>query len=707
MSILSYSGKFVSIYDKPESMFAWRDRDVTIRDGSGASIFHLPQVSFPEGWSQNAVNIVASKYFRDGERSLSDLVRRVVDAITAGGVSRGYFVGDQIPMFQKDLSYILMNQMASFNSPVWFNVGVHQNPQSSACFIQSVEDSVEGIHDLAAKEAIIFKRGSGTGTNFSAVRGQGEPLSGGGTASGVVSFLRLLDSGAGVIKSGGTTRRSAKMNILNVDHPDIIAFIESKVTEEKKARALVQAGFTPAEAYDTLQYQNANHSVSVTDTFMLDAQAMSDTYESFYVTGGYHRDFNASEILNRIAVAAWECGDPGLFFSGNINDWHTAKTSGDIVSSNPCGEYLFLNETACNLSSINLAKFWNDNDFDVEAFCHVVDTMVIAQDILVSISGYPTDEIAGNSRRYRTLGLGYSNLGGLLMSAGIPYDSRRGRNLAAMITALMTGRAYKMSASLAKYLCACSGYGVNKDHIDKVISMHTALVRDTVAECWYDKLANATADAWTSAELVGRTYGYRNMQVTVLAPTGTISFMMDCDTTGIEPAISLASQKNLDGGGVMDMTVGSLEAGLRSLWYPPLEVDAIIKYVSENGTVVGAPHILEEHYDVFQCALGDNTVSPFGHIKMMAEVQPFLSGGISKTVNLPNSATPQDIRDIYEQAWGMGLKAISVYRDGCKQMQPLESVTSDAPMCYVCNIPTVRSGSCHTCKNCGMTTSCG
>ncbi|MGC8785680.1 MAG: vitamin B12-dependent ribonucleotide reductase [Armatimonadota bacterium] len=671
----------------------WELRTASITGERGEVIFEQKDVEVPEFWSQLATNVVASKYFRgllgspQRERSVRQLISRVADTIAAWGRKDGYFATEEdADTFHKELIHLLLMQKASFNSPVWFNVGVPgERPQASACFINSVQDSMESILDLVKTEGMLFKYGSGTGTNFSRLRSSREHLQGGGTASGPVSFMRGFDAFAGVIKSGGKTRRAAKMVILNADHPDILAFIRSKAEEEKKAWALIEAGYdgsfnVPGGAYDSVSYQNANHSVRVSDEFM-EAAIKGLPWQTRYITTGEVADtYNARDLLREIAEATWICGDPGLQYDDTINKWHTCKNTDRIYASNPCSEFVFLDDTSCNLASLNLMAFRKpDGEFDIEAFRHAVRIMITAQEIIVDNAAYPTPKITQNSHDYRPLGLGYANLGALLMARGLPYDSDEGRAYAAAITAVMTGEAYKQSAIIAR---DCGGpfpgYARNREPMLEVIRMHRAHVDKIEAkETVPPDLLRAATECWDDALSLGEQYGYRNAQVTVLAPTGTIAFMMDCDTTGVEPDIALVKYKTLVGGGMMKIVNRTVPEALHRLGYSQEQIEDILAYIERTDTIEGAPHLKPEHLPVFDCAFkpanGQRSIHYMGHIKMMGAVQPFLSGAISKTVNMPNDATVEDIMEAYIEAWKLGVKAIAIYRDGSKRTQPLST----------------------------------
>ncbi len=647
--------------------------------------FRQEDVEFPKSWSQNATNIVAQKYFRGQlssparERSVKQMIGRVAGTISDWGRERGYFASEADgDTFEAELTYILLNQLAAFNSPVWFNVGFEESPQCSACFILSVDDNMESILGWNTKEGQIFRGGSGSGINLSNIRGSMEPLAKGGTASGPVSFMRGADAWAGTIKSGGKTRRAAKMVVLDVDHPDIREFIWCKAKEEEKALALREAGFDMSidgDGFHSIQYQNANNSVRVTDEFMHAVEDDADWHLTARTTGEPTASVNARELMREIAEAAWRCADPGVQYDTTINQWHTSPVSGRINASNPCSEYMHVDDSACNLASINLMKFRRpDGTFDVERFQHTVDIVFLAQEIIVSPSSYPTREIGDNARAFRQLGLGYANLGAFLMANGCAYDSDEGRGAAAAITALMTGRAYAQSARIAASIGAYDRYAENREAHNNVMRMHRdASYAIPDAACQDEALLSAARDTWNEAVALGELYGYRNAQATVLAPTGTISFLMDCDTTGIEPDFSLVKYKELVGGGNMVITNRTVPMALRTLGYGEGQVEQIEAYVAEHGTIIGAPGLAAEHLPVFDVAVGERPISPAGHIKMMGAVQPFLSGAISKTVNMPQTSTVEDIAEAYIQAWRLGVKALAIYRDGSKTAQALRT----------------------------------
>jgi ribonucleoside-diphosphate reductase alpha chain len=681
---LSVERRFSSAGTHPFDEIEWETRDAVIGNPESPA-FEQRGVEFPKSWSQNATNIVAQKYFRgqlgkpERESSVKQMVGRVAGTISEWGRTGGYFASDEdAETFEAELTSILLNQKAAFNSPVWFNVGFEERPQCSACFILSVEDNMDSILGWNTKEGKIFRGGSGSGINLSNIRGSMEPLAKGGTASGPVSFMRGADSWAGTIKSGGKTRRAAKMVVLDVDHPDIEHFIWCKADEERKAEALRDAGFDMSidgEGFTSIQYQNANNSVRVTDEFMEAVEADEDWHLTARTTGEPVKTLEARELMKQIADAAWRCADPGVQYDTIINRWHTCPESGRINASNPCSEYMHVDDSACNLASLNLMKFRReDGSFDVEDFEHAVDVVFLAQEIVVGCSSYPTEEITENANRFRQLGLGYANLGALLMSDGLPYDSTEGRNVAAAITALMTGRAYRQSALIA---AGATGpydeYERNRDAHNGVMRMHRDASYDVDPTGIKGDLLGAAQRAWDEAVELGEQHGYRNAQATVLAPTGTISFLMDCDTTGIEPDFSLVKFKELVGGGQMTIVNKSVPLALRTLGYAEPQVEQIDAYIAENSTIVGAPDLKDEHLPVFDVAVGERAISHTGHIDMMAATQPFISGAISKTVNLPQTATVEDIADAYTRGWQGGLKALAIYRDGSKTAQALRT----------------------------------
>ncbi|MFN0063517.1 MAG: vitamin B12-dependent ribonucleotide reductase [Myxococcaceae bacterium] len=672
----------------PADEIAWEYRTAGISGEDGKMVFEQKNIEVPKSWSMLATNVVASKYFRgtpgtpERETSVRKLVARVVDTLTRWGVEGGYFAAEaDREAFHAELTHLLLRQKVAFNSPVWFNLGVEEHPQCSACFINSVQDSMGSILTLAKTEGMLFKYGSGTGTNLSAIRSSRELLAGGGTASGPVSFMKGFDAFAGVIKSGGKTRRAAKMVILNADHPDILDFIRCKAHEEKKAWALIDAGYDGSftgEAYGSVFFQNSNNSVRVTDDFMKTVEN-DQPWTTHAIRDGAPMDtYKARDLFREIADAAHLCGDPGLQFDTTVNDWHTCPNTARINASNPCSEYMFLDDSACNLASLNLMHFRTiDGDFDVEAFRHAVDTVLLGMEIIVGFSKYPTERIEENSHAYRPLGLGYANLGALLMAAGLPYDSDEGRNYAGAITSLMCGEAYLQSARIAERMGAFSGYAKNAEPMLRVIRKHRKAAYQVPAEGVSDALLGAQRTAWDQALAVGTETGYRNSQVTVLAPTGTIGFMMDCDTTGIEPDIALIKYKKLVGGGMLKIVNNTVPLALQKLGYSTTAVQSIVSYLDQNETIEGAPGLQDEHLPVFDCAFkpakGERSIHWMGHLKMMGATQPFLSGAISKTVNLPTAATVEDIEQAYIAAWRLGLKAVAVYRDGCKRSQPLNT----------------------------------
>jgi ribonucleoside-diphosphate reductase alpha chain len=667
----------------------WELRTAAITGEGGQVFFEQKDVEVPATWSQMATNVVVQKYFRGAmgtkarERSVRQLISRVVDTITGWGTKQRYFGTDlDAESFAAELKHLLVEQKMSFNSPVWFNVGVEAQPQCSACFINSVEDTMESILGLAKTEGMLFKYGSGTGTNLSPIRSSKELLNGGGTASGPVSFMRGFDAFAGVIKSGGKTRRAAKMVILNVEHPDVLEFVECKTNEEKKAWALIDAGYDGSftgEAYASVFFQNSNNSVRVTDEFMDAVKRDRAWHTKAVLTGAIVETHRARDIWRKIAEAAWLCGDPGLQFDTTVNDWHTSKNTARINASNPCSEYMYLDDSACNLASLNLRKFQNDKgDLDVEAMKRAVEITILAQEIIVDNAKYPTERIAANSHAFRPLGLGYANLGALLMSRGLPYDSDTGRAYAGAITALMCGHAYATSAKIARDVTGpFEGYAVNREPFIGVMEKHRRHVDKIDAALVPYDLFTAARASWDETLEVGRQFGFRNGQVTVLAPTGTIGFMMDCDTTGIEPDIALVKYKRLVGGGMLKIVNKTVPEALAKLGYTDEEAKQIIDHINEKDTIEDAPGLKGEHLPVFDCAFraqnGSRSIHHMGHLKMMAAAQPFLSGAISKTVNLPNDCTVQDIEDAYMEAWSLGLKAVAVYRDGCKRSQPLST----------------------------------
>ena len=668
----------------PFECIEWEIRDALIGDPESPA-FEQRGVEFPKSWSQNATNIVAQKYFRgragspERESSVKQMIGRVAGTIAAWGREGGYFATDSdASAFEDELTHILLHQMAAFNSPVWFNVGFEEHPQCSACFILSVEDELESILEWNTKEGKIFRGGSGSGINLSRIRASKEHLSKGGLASGPVSFMRGADAWAGTIKSGGKTRRAAKMVVLDIDHPDIVDFIWCKAHEEEKALALRDAGFDmrlDSEAFASIQYQNANNSVRVTDEFMERAERGEEWELTARVDGAPVERVSARELLDQIADAAWRCADPGVQYDTTINEWHTCPNSGRINASNPCSEYMHVDDSACNLASLNLMKFRReDGTFDVESFEHAVDVMILAQEIVVGPSSYPTEEIGENARAFRQLGLGYANLGALLMANGLAYDSDEGRTIGGAITALMTGRAYRTSAEVAGAIGPYERYEENADpHLHVMRKHRHAAYEIDDSLCSDSELLGAARRAWDEAVDVGAANGYRNAQATVLAPTGTISFLMDCDTTGIEPDFSLVKYKELVGGGMMTIVNRTVPLALETLGYDDATIAGIEAHLADKATIVGAPGLADEHLPVFDVAVGERAISAFGHVKMMAAAQPFISGAISKTVNMPESVTVEDIAGIYSEGWKLGLKALAIYRDGSKTAQALKT----------------------------------
>ena len=681
---------FTTAGTHPFDQVEWERRDARISNWkTGEVAFEQLGVEFPVGWSLNATNIVAQKYFRgtpgtaEREWSLKQVADRVADTIADWGIADGYFTDDaEADAFRDELKHIIVTQRAAFNSPVWFNIGVKDVPQqASACFILSVDDTMDSILNWYVEEGTIFKGGSGAGINLSRIRSSKELLKGGGTASGPVSFMRGADASAGTIKSGGKTRRAAKMVILNVDHPDVEEFIWCKSREEKKARALRDAGFDmdlDGADITSIQYQNANNSVRVTDEFMQAVVDDADWHLRAVSDGSIVRTVRARELMRMISQAAWECADPGMQFDTTINHWHTACNTGRINGSNPCSEYMHIDNSACNLASINLLKYLEeDGDFDVEAYRHTIEIMFTAQEILVGNADYPTQPIGENSRRFRQLGLGYANLGALLMALGLPYDSDEGRALAAALTSLMTGHAYAVSARTAARMGPFAGYAENSEHMLRVLGQHRAAAAEIDEELVPPALLSAAQSSWDDACDLAAEVGVRNSQASVLAPTGTIGLMMDCDTTGVEPDLGLVKMKKLVGGGTMSIVNQTIPRALRKLGYGPAEVEAIVAYIDENMSILGAPHIKAEHIPVFACSMGDNTIHYSGHIRMMGAVQPFISGAISKTVNMPEDVSVEDVEQLHIDAWKLGIKAVAIYRDNCKVAQPLSASKKD------------------------------
>lgn len=766
LHITSY---FVPAGKKPESLFKWKKFDCEIKNHQGEVFFSMKNVEAPETWSQLAVDIAANKYLRKAgvpktksEKSIRQLVDRVVTAIAgAAAQQKKYFANKkQIEIFADELKYILLSQRAAFNSPVWFNAGLweaykihspsehfawdekkkkviatentYARPQCSACFIQSVDDSLTSIYKLLQTEARLFKYGSGSGSNFSALRSKYEGLSSGGKSSGLISFLEVLDKGAGAIKSGGTTRRAAKIVIVDADHPEILDFIDWKMHEEQKAQLLIAAGLSAdfeGEAYRTVSGQNANNSVRVTDTFMKNVAADKSWKLKERVTGKTLRELPATEVWQHITHAAWVCADPGIQFHDTINKWHTCPETAAIEASNPCSEYMFLNDSACNLASINLVKFLKDDgSFDFEGFVHTVKTLFIAQEILVDYSSYPTELIAQNSHDYRPLGLGFANLGSLLMRQGLAYDSDQGRAWAGALSALMTGVAYLTSSEMARACGPFAGYKKNKAAMLKVMKQHQKAVGEVKWSALPEGFEKATRALWGSVLSNGQKHGFRNAQATVIAPTGTISFLMDCDTTGIEPDFSLMKFKKLVGGGEIQIINQSVEKALLRLGYSEDEIEKIEEYIQAHNKVDGCPELKAQDLAVFDCATGSpgaRVLSAESHVKMMAAVQPFISGAISKTVNMPHSATEKEVSEIYFQAWRSGVKAVAIYRDGSKQSQPLNIKTTTkakegkakpevgpeytaqfSMKCPECGSDTVLTSGCYRCPTCGTTVGC-
>ena len=695
----------------PYDEIHWELRTASIVNDKGAVIFEQRDVEIPADWSQTATTIVASKYFHgklgspDRERSVLQLVHRVVDTITDWGAAGGYFrASEDAENFRSELAHLVLNQKACFNSPVWFNVGVSeargygfyydeatnairkltpavQKPQCSACFINSVTDSLESILDLAKTEGMLFKWGSGTGTNLSSLREENAILSGGGRASGPLSFMKGFDAFAGVIKSGGKTRRAAKMVILNVDHPDVEKFVWAKAKEEKKAHVLVDAGYDNSidgEAYGSIFFQNANNSIRATDEFMNAVLEDGDWWTRAVMSGQPIKQLKARGLLREIADATWQCGDPGMQIDTTVNRWNPCKNTARINASNPCSEYMFVDDSACNLASLNLMRFIGpDGQFDVEALRHAVDTVILAQEILVDSASYPTEKIARNSHEYRPLGLGFANLGAVLMSLGLPYDSEHGRDYAGAITAVMCGQAYLTSSRIAEAVGTFAGYPRNEGPFLEVIRMHGEAANRIRKEHVPAALYEAARDSWRAAYESGRHAGFRNAQVTVIAPTGTIGFMMDCDTTGIEPDLALVKLKKLVGGGVIKIVNNTVPQALIRMGYSPEQVDQIVSHIDATGTIEDSPHLKEEHLPVFDCSFrpqnGTRFIHHMGHVRMMAAVQPFISGAISKTINMPEDSTVEDIMNAYTESWRLGLKAVAIYRDNSKRVQPLSS----------------------------------
>jgi ribonucleoside-diphosphate reductase alpha chain len=746
------SQHFVPPHKKAEQLFRWKKVDCEIQGRDGQIVFAMKGVEAPEDWSQLAVEIAASKYFRKNgvpksrtgsENSIRQLINRVVDAIVASSLKQKYFSSKKAAeIFKQELTYILLSQKASFNSPVWFNCGLFQaygietdsshfvwdskakktrqvtgayrNPQVSACFIQKIEDDLESIFELLKNEAKLFKFGSGSGTNFSNLRSKYELLSGGGTSSGLISFLEVLDRGAGSIKSGGVTRRAAKMVCLDVDHPEIMEYIEWKYKEEKKAQALIRAGYDSdfeGEAYRTVSGQNANNSVRVTDRFMQAVDGKKAWALKARTTGRTIRELPADEVWKKVISSSWFCADPGLQFQDTIQAWHTCPESGDIRASNPCSEYMFLDDSACNLASLNLLAFQDvDGSFDWASFEHTARVMLIAQDVLVDFASYPTATIARNSHDFRPLGLGFAGLGAMLMRMGTPYDSDAGRAWAGTLTALLHGIAYQTSGELAQAMGAFPGYRKSSKSMLKVLKKHQSSLQGINWSFLPLQTKSRITEVYDRLIEFGTRKGFRNSQVSVMAPTGTIGLVMDCDTTGVEPEFSLMKFKKMVGGGKVQIVSKSVSRALARLGYTAEQIQKIEAHVKNTGQIEDAPGLRDEHLAVFDCAnrnglTGKRFLRPDSHLLMMAAIQPFLSGAISKTVNLPAESTSEDISRIYHQAWKLGLKAIAIYRDGSKLSQPL-TVKDGGPVCPECGGTTEVSGNCYRCINCGFTTGC-
>jgi ribonucleoside-diphosphate reductase alpha chain len=683
---LTFSRYFTTDGKHPFDDVEWELRDAVIPNyKEGGNAFEQRDVEFPASWSQNATNIVAQKYFRgtlgtpQRESSVRQLAGRVVDTITRWGQTNGYFASDRdAQVFGEELTHLIVTQKAAFNSPVWFNVGVPDTPQQcSACFILAVDDHMSSILNWYVEEGTIFKGGSGSGINLSRIRSSKESLAGGGTASGPVSFMRGADASAGTIKSGGKTRRAAKMVILNVDHPDVEDFIWCKANEEQKARALRDAGFDmdlDGKDSASIQYQNANNSVRVTDEFMRAYEQDQDWKLKAVTSDDTVATLRARDLMRQIADAAWQCADPGMQYDTTINEWHTCPASGRINGSNPCSEYMHLDNSACNLASLNLMKFLNDDgSFDVASFRHAVEVVFTAQEIVVGESDYPTEKIGENARAYRQLGLGYANLGALLMARGLPYDSDAGRAWAGAITAIMTGHAYRTSARIAEVMGPFDGYAPNADAMLRVMRKHRAAADEIDGDLVPEAVLSAARQSWDEAISLGELHGYRNAQASVLAPTGTIGLMMDCDTTGIEPELALVKTKKLVGGGTMQFVNQTVPRALEKLGFEGAQIEDIVSYIAEHNSVVDAPHLKPEHHAVFDTAMGAQPIHYMGHVRMMAAAQPFISGAISKTVNMPEEATVEEVEQLFVESWKLGLKAVAIYRDNCKVAQPLSA----------------------------------
>ncbi len=728
---------------KAENSFKWKKTHSLIKTPTGETHFEMKNVESPEKWGQLAIDIAASKYFRKKgvpgkgyESSVKQLVNRVVTTLADSAIRQKYLSRSEAEKFAEELKYIIYDQRAAFNSPVWFNVGLHHvyklkspsrhwawdskknkvvpvedaysRPQASACFIQKIDDSIEGIFELAKTEAKLFKYGSGSGTNFSSLRSKYEELGPGGTSSGLISFLDVLDRGAGAIKSGGTTRRAAKMVIVDIDHPEIEDFISWKKHEEDKAKILIAAGLSSdfeGPAYKTVSGQNANNSIRVTDQFMKAVEKDLEFSLRARVGGKIFKNIKAKKLWDEIADSAWNCADPGVQFHDTINSWHTCPTAGEIRASNPCSEYMFLDDSACNLASLNLVRFWDaENGFDFAGYLHSIRLIFMAQEILVDEASYPTEKIAINSHDYRPLGIGFANLGSLLMRMGIAYDSDQGRWWASVLTGFLTGQAFLTSVEMAKHSDAFKGYRKNKTQMLKVIKKHLAAAKKIksapveLIELWEDVLAQ------------GSRFGFRNAQASVIAPTGTIGLMMDCDTTGIEPEFSLVKTKKLTGGGILKIVNSAIAESLRALDFSENQIQKINEKILQENSVINIQELNPEQKKVFSCAIGDQALSAESHLQMMAAVQPFISGAISKTVNLPESATQVDISNVYTKAWKLGLKSVAIYRDGSKQSQPLNKNTNEIPegfkKCPECGGGTELHSGCYRCKNCGFSLGC-
>lgn len=751
---LLFTPHFTQTKKDVEKMFSWGHRDCLIKNRKGGIFFEMKKIEAPESWSQLAVDIAASKYFRKkvtgvfkGEHSVRQMVNRVVDAIVAAGLRQGGIFASktQADIFKNELKFILYSQTAAFNSPVWFNVGLdsygiasksehwawdekagkvkkitdaYSRPQCSACFIQSVEDSIESIFNLAKTEAKLFKYGSGSGTNFSKLRSKYEPIqSGGGTSSGLISFLEVLDRGAGAIKSGGTTRRAAKMVCVDIDHPEVLDFIDWKMKEELKAQALIQAGYESdfeGEAYRTVSGQNANNSVRVPNAFMAAVQKHKIWKLRSRLGKGAIKTLPAQEVWDRIVHSAWKCADPGLQFHDTIKAWHTCPAGGEIRASNPCSEFMFLDDSACNLASLNLTKFLTaDGEFDLVAFMHVARIMFVAQEILVDYSSYPTEKIASNSHLYRPLGLGFANLGSFLMRQGLSYDSDQARTWASTISSLMLGTAYWTSGQMAETRGAFKAFAKNKNPMLRVLKKHRSALQKIDWPLLPSNFKITCDELWGEVLKKGMAFGFRNAQATVIAPTGTIGLLMDCDTTGIEPDYALIKYKKLVGGGELEIVNQSIPRALKSLQYSEKQIEEIVEHIKKNHGLEGCTQLKPEHLPVFDCAtaeVGRRVLSAASHIQMVAAVQPFISGAISKTVNVPASATEEDISQIYFSAWKLGIKAVSIYRDGSKLSQPLNAGKKEnakrSMKCPECGADTVLTSGCYRCSNCGSTVGC-